>query len=142
MMITRANRRDVADLEEFFEAEEWEDPVLDKGIAFIARAGKIIGNVRLIEVEPNVLVIEDVLVASDRRGEGLGTQLMQAAMNSRGGKLYLACHEERLAWYGRLGFTQIPYEEQPEPVKQFYVDAKSAPEQLPEGHVHYFLTAR
>src|SRR5687768_6444329 len=116
MMITRATRRDTADLEEFFKAEEWENPVLDKGVAFIARAGKIVGNVRLIEVEPNILVIEDVLVASDRRGDGLGTQLVQAAMNSRGGKLYLACHEERLGWYGRLGFSQIDYDSQPEPV--------------------------
>ncbi len=142
MMITRATRRDSADLEEFFAAHEWSDPVLDKGMAFIARAGKIIGNVRLIEVDPNVVVIEDVLVASEKRGNGLGTQLMQAAMNSRGGKLYLACHEERLVWYDRLGFSPVDYETLPGPVKQFYVDAKAAPHQLPEGHVHHFMTAR
>jgi N-acetylglutamate synthase-like GNAT family acetyltransferase len=141
-MITRATRRDTDDLVEFFAEQEWDDPVLDKGIAFVARAGKIVGNVRLIEVEPNVLVIEDVLVAADKRGDGLGTQLMQAAMNSRGGKLYLACHPERLAWYQRLGFSEVPYDEQPEPVKQFFVDTNSAPDQLPDGHVHHFLTAR
>ncbi len=141
-MITRATRRDTEDLAAFFAAEEWDKPILDKGIAFIARAGNIVGNVRLIEVEPNVLVIEDVLVASDRRGDGLGTQLMQAAMNSRGGKLFLACHDERLGWYGRLGFSEIPYEDQPEAVKQFFVDAEAAPHQLPEGHIHHFLTAR
>ena len=142
MMITRASRRDADDLAEFFAEQEWEDPVLDKGIAFIARAGKIIGNVRLIEVAPDVLVIEDVLVAGDRRGDGLGTQLMQAAMNSRGGKLFLSCHPERLAWYGRLGFTEIDYDAQPDEVKGFYEATDGAPHQLPEGHIHHYLTAR
>lgn len=142
MMITRATRRDKDDLAEFFAEQEWENPVLDRGISFIARAGKIVGNVRLIEVEPDVLVIEDVLVATDKRGNGLGTQLMQAAMNSRGGKLYLACHDERLAWYGRLGFSRIDYEEQPDAVKRFFEETDAAPHQLPEGHIHHFLTAR
>ena len=141
-MITRATRRDTDDLAEFFVEQEWSDPVLDKGIAFIARAGKIVGNVRLIEVEPDVLVIEDVLVAKDKRGEGLGTQLMQAAMNSRGGKLYLACHDERLEWYRRLGFSEVGYDTQPEPVKQFFESTDAAPQQLPEGHIHHFMTAR
>ena len=142
MMITRATRRDKDDLEEFFKEQEWEDPVLDKGTAFIARSGKIIGNVRVIEVDTNVLVFEDVLVASDKRGNGLGTQLMQAALNSRGGKVFLACHDERLAWYGRLGFSEMDYEQLPFPVKTFYEDVKAAPHQLPEGHIHHFMTAR
>ena len=142
MLITRASRREAADLEEFFKEEEWKDPVLDRGVSFIARAGKIIGNVRLVEVDTNVLVIEDVLVANDRRGDGIGTQLMQATMNSRGGKLYLACHDERLNWYGRLGFTVVDFDELPDPVKKFYEDTNAAPHQLPEGHVHHFLTAR
>ena len=142
MMITRATRRDAADLEEFFKEQEWDDPVLDKGKSFIARAGKIVGNVRVIEVDENVLVFEDVLVASDRRGNGLGTQLMQTALNSRGGKVFLACHDERLAWYGRLGFSEIPFDEQPVAVKEFYEEVKAAPHQLPEGHIHHFMTAR
>src|SRR5688572_1417806 len=142
MMITRATRRDTDDLVEFFKAEEWDKPILDKGTAYVARAGNIVGNVRLIEVDTNVLVIEDVLVAEAKRGAGLGTQLMQAAMNSRGGKLFLACHPERLGWYQRLGFSEIAYEDQPEPVKQFFVDAEAAPDQLPEGHIHHFMTAR
>jgi predicted N-acetyltransferase YhbS len=87
-------------------------------------------------------VIEDVLVAKKRRGDGVGTQLMQAAMNSRGGKLYLACHDERLAFYGRLGFTQTDYEGLPDPVKKFYEETDAAPHQLPDGHIHYFMTAR
>ena len=141
-MITRASRRDVDDLKEFFAENEWKGAILDKGTSFVARVGKIVGNVRVIEVDTNVLVFEDVLVAEDRRGDGLGTQLMQAALNSRGGKVFLACHEERLEWYGRLGFTQTDFDELPELVKAFYRETDAAPDQLPEGHVHYFLTAR
>jgi GNAT superfamily N-acetyltransferase len=98
MFITRG-RHDRSDLEEFFKAHDWEGPHLDKGVGFIARDGGIVGTLRLIEVEPNVVVIEDVLVKEDRRGQGIGVQLMRAAMNSRGGRLFLCCHPERIAFY-------------------------------------------
>ena len=142
MFITRATRHDTADLEEFFRGEDWDDPVLDRGIAFIARDGAIVGNVRLIEIEPQVLVVEDVLVRGDRRGGGIGANLMQAAMNSRGGTLYLCCHPERLRFYADLGFSELPYEDLPEPIQGFFRERGDAPDMLPPGHIHHFLKAR
>src|SRR5918999_6204503 len=108
MFITRATRHDKTDLEEFFKAHEWDDAHLDQGVAFIARDGGIVGSVRLIEVEPNLVIIEDVLVDKGRRGSGIGAQVMRAAMNSRGGKLFLCCHPERTDFYNRLGFSELP----------------------------------
>lgn len=142
MFITRATRHDKADLEEFFTKEEWDDPVLDKGVAFIARDGGIVGNVRLIPIEPETHIVEDVLVGSDRRGQGLGERLMQAAMNSKGGTLYLCCHPERLRFYGDLGFAELPFEELPESVRVYFQEHGDSPDKLPPDHVHHFMKAR
>ena len=142
MFITRATRHDRDDIEKFFAAHEWDDPYLDKGVALVARDGEIVGNVRLIEVEPNVVVIEDVLVKHDRRGQGIGAQLIQAAMNSRGGKLFLCCHRERRAFYERLGFAEVTYEEMPGSARAHFEADGSAPHQLPEHHVHLFMASR
>jgi N-acetylglutamate synthase-like GNAT family acetyltransferase len=142
LFITRVSRHDRTDLEDFFKAHDWNDPHLDQGVGFIARDGGIVGALRLIEVEPNVLVIEDVLVKDDRRGQGIGAQLMRAAMNSRGGRLVLCCHPERIAFYERQGFTEIPYEELPESARGFFEADEAAPHQTEKGHVHHFMTAR
>lgn len=140
MLITRATRHDRQDLDSFYSANDWGDHHLDKGTAFLAREGAVVGALTLIEVEPQTVVIEDVLVEPARRGNGLGTQLMKAAMNSRGGTLFLCCHEERLDFYRRLGFDDVPFEQLPEPVQTFMREDGAFP--FTEDHVHYFMKAR
>lgn len=143
MFITRATRHDQADRLSFFEAHEWDHhtgPL--KEIPFIARDGGIVGNVSLLEVDPQTLIVEDVLVHKERRKEGIGRRLMQAAMNSRGGKLFLCCHSDTLGFYSKFGFTEVPFEDLPERIQQFMIEDDAAPHQLAEGHVHHFLTAR
>lgn len=142
MFITRATRHDRSDLEEFFSSEKWDDPVLDAGVAFIARDGGIVGNARLIEVEPQTVVVEDVLVKEDRRGSGIGAEVMRAAMNSRGGTLYLCCHPERMRFYNHIGFAEVPFEELPESVQTYFRDHGDSPDQLADDHIHHFLKAR
>jgi hypothetical protein len=88
------------------------------------------------------VIIEDVLVDKDRRGAGIGAQVMRAAMNSRGGKLFLCCHPERTAFYQRLGFSELAFDEMPDSVKGWFIEGETAPHQIPEGHVHHFMTAR
>src|SRR5688500_19511498 len=109
MFITRATRHDADDILSLLATNEWaEDFAPQKGKTFIARDGGVIGHVQLIEVEPQTVVIDQVLVLEERRGDGIGTKLMQAAMNSLGGKLFLCCHEERIPFYERLGFQLLP----------------------------------
>lgn len=143
MFITRATRHDQADRIEFFESHEWD---YHKGhlkeVAYVARDGGIVGNVSLLEVDPQTLIVEDVVVAEDRRGQGVGRQLMQAAMNSRGGKLFLCAHPEEKGFYEKLGFSEVPFDELPERIRQLMIEDDAAPHQLDEGHVHHFLTAR
>lgn len=143
MFITRATRHDEADRVAFFEANEWDYHQGHlKEVAFIARDGGIVGNCSLLEVDPQTLIVEDVVVDKNRRGEGIGRQLMQAAMNSRGGKLYLCTHHEEKGFYEKFGFTEVPFDQLPAEIQKLMEADNAAPHQLDEGHIHHFLTAR
>ena len=141
MFITRTTRHDEADLEAFYKEHEWQ-MTEGKAKGFLARDGSIVGALRLFEVEPDKVVIEDVLVRDGRRGEGIGAQLMNAAMMSRGGTLFLCCHPERKAFYERLGFAEKPFDDLPDSIREWFIKDEAAPHQVDEGHVHHFMTAR
>lgn len=140
MFITRATRHDRVDLERLLTEHEWDLEHVDKGVAFIARDGGLVGTVRLIEVAPQTVVVEDVLVHRDRRKEGIGRQLIQAAMNSRGGTLYLCCHDDRLRFYRHFGFEEVPFDDLPPEVQQFMRDTEAWPDS--PDHRHSFMKAR
>ena len=142
MFITRATRHDKADIEEFYKEHDWEMSTQGKSVGFVARDGVIVGALQLFEPETNQVIIEDVLVRDGRRGEGIGAQLMKAAMMSRGGKLFLVCHPERRAFYERQGFSERPFDELPESVRDWFINEEAAPHQVEEGHIHLFMTAR
>ncbi|MDP9223648.1 MAG: GNAT family N-acetyltransferase [Actinomycetota bacterium] len=140
MLIARATRHDKGDLEAFYAAHEWTDPHLEQGVSFIARQGGIVAGLTVIDVAPQTVIIEDVLVDENQRGRGLGTQLLQAAMNSRGGTMVLCCHDERIAFYGRLGFEEVPFDQLPEAAQRFMRDDHAYP--FTPDHVHHFMKAR
>jgi N-acetylglutamate synthase-like GNAT family acetyltransferase len=142
MFITRASRRDRAELQEFYTSQEWGEVNVDSGVAFFARQGAIVGAIRLAEAEPNVLMVEDVVVREDLRGTGIGKALMQAAMNSRGGKLYLVTHDDVIGFYEKFGFATVDYDSLPETVKAHIEHEGDAPHQIEGGHEHFFMTAR
>ena len=140
MFVTRATRHDRADLEKLLVDHEWELDLLDKGVAFIARDGGVVGTVRLIEVAPQTVVVEDVLVHRDRQKEGIGRRLVQTALNSRGGTLYLCCHGDRKRFYGHFGFEELLFDDLPAEVQQFMRDTNAWPDS--PDHRHYFMKAR
>lgn len=141
MFITKATRHDVTDIAELLEPYGQSPPEPRDGIVFIARAGKVLGTLRLKEVAPSAVVIDKMVVDEPRRGEGIGRQLMQAAMNAKGGKLYLYCHEDVRGFYEKFGFEPVAPDALPEPVMDHFVTAGEYP--APEGHpAHHFFTAR
>jgi N-acetylglutamate synthase-like GNAT family acetyltransferase len=139
VFITRASRHDRADISEFLEANGWEAD-LTRGATYFARDGKVVGSLRLIEVEPQTVVVDDVVVEEARRDQGIGRALMQAAMNSRGGTLYLACHEEHVVFYEKLGFALVADESLPASVVAYLTEEGDYPST--EAHRHYFMRAR
>jgi N-acetylglutamate synthase-like GNAT family acetyltransferase len=139
MFITRATRHDRPDIQQFLEAHGWEAD-LTTGATFFARDGGVVGSIRLIEVEPRVVVVDTVVVDAGRRREGIGRALLQAAMNSRGGTLYLCCHDEHIAFYEKFGFAQVEGPELPDRVASYFRDVGDLPST--EDHRHLFMRAR
>jgi predicted N-acetyltransferase YhbS len=140
LFITRATRHDKPDVKELLTEHGWDDANVDEGTVFMARDGNVVGCVKLVEVAAQTLVVDDMLVRDGRRREGIGSDLMRAAMNSRGGTMYLCCHEENIVFYERFGFAALPAPELPAPVIEYLERVGDYPE--PEGHVHYYMKAR
>ena len=141
MFITRASRRDADEILEFYRGQQWdEDMDLSAGTALIARQRPIVGVVRLLDVAPQTVIVEDVVVHKDHRRTGIGSQLMRAAMNSRGGTLFLSCHDDTVPFYQRFEFSERPFESLPEPVQAHFRATGDYPSE--PGHIHHFLTAR
>lgn len=140
MFITRATRHDFDDIRQLMESNSWDVPDFKTGTTFLARDGKVVACIRMIEVAPNSIVVDDVLVDEPRRGEGIGRRLMEAAMNSRGGTLFVCCHGEHIGFYEEFGFKQIPADTLPEPISDHYAAEGSLTPR--EGHQHFFMTAR
>ena len=116
MFVTRATRHDASDIADLLAAHDWPVAEPSSGTFFVAREGAVVGCVRLWEVAPQTLVVRDVMVAAERRGEGVGAQLMQTAMNSRGGTLYLRCGDGEAPFFERLGFAITKPAELPDEV--------------------------
>jgi N-acetylglutamate synthase-like GNAT family acetyltransferase len=140
MFVTRATRHDKADILELLATNGWEDSDIDRGKMWIARDGKVAGVVRLVEVAPQTVVVDDMLVREDRRGEGIGRRVLEAAMMGMGGTLYLCCHPEYVSFYEKFGFTEVAPDALLQPVADYFVEVEDLPP--PEGHVHHFMSAR
>jgi predicted N-acetyltransferase YhbS len=140
MFITRATRHDKADVRELLDEHGWGDSSVDTGTIFMARDGAVVGCVKIVEVAPQTLVVDDMLVRDGRRRQGIGTDLMRAAMNSRGGTMWLCCHDHQMSFYERFGFAVVPEPDLPEAVVTYLESVGDMP--APDGHVHYFMKAR
>ncbi|MGH2735850.1 MAG: hypothetical protein ACRDKZ_09740 [Actinomycetota bacterium] len=116
MFVTRAGRHDKADLQEFVSTLRGEAVDTSQGTAMIAREGAIVGCLRIIEVEPNTLVYEDLLVG-EGRDESVARQLLQAAMNNKGGTIFAAVPLQQVALLEELGFTILEAAGAPERVR-------------------------
>jgi N-acetylglutamate synthase-like GNAT family acetyltransferase len=140
LLVTRASRRDHDEIRAFYAEQEWDD--VKDGTFFIARRGPIIGALCLITLEPDVTLVEDVLVHRDHRGVGIGARLVEAAMNNKGGTMYLCCHDERIDFYERLGFRKIDQNDLPASAQSFWREDGALKEEYEPDHVHHFMRAR
>jgi len=135
MFVTRAGRHDRSDLKEFIESRRGGEVDIAEGTAMIAREGSIIGCIRLIEVESGTLVYDDVLVA-EGRDETVAKQLIQAAMNNKGGTIFVAAPAAETGLFAEFGFAPIDRSDAPVPVGEHW-DSHEGP-----GEDAVYLRAR
>lgn len=121
MFVTRAGRHDRADLQEFVSAQRGEEVDTSRGSAMIAREGAIVGCVRIVEVETNTLVYDDLLIAN-HKDRATTKQLVQAAMNNKGGSIFTAADPADEPGLFELGFTEIDFDEIPETVRSYFAE--------------------
>jgi N-acetylglutamate synthase-like GNAT family acetyltransferase len=117
VFITRASRHDRPDVEEFLARQGWPTSDVSKGALFFAREGGVVGCVHLLEVEPASVVVKDLVVDSARRRRGIGRSLLQAAMNSRGGTLYVRCDADAEGFFERFDFAPVDEDDVPGAVR-------------------------
>jgi predicted N-acetyltransferase YhbS len=141
VFITKATRHDRADIAEFLAANGFGGGDVARGATFFARDGGVIGSIRLVEVEPGAVVVDDMVVAAERRRQGIGTSLMRAAMNSRGGALFVRCVSQHRPFFEDVGFATVPESELPAAVR-VYLSARDHPDRPPTGSGRLFMRAR
>ena len=129
MFVTRAGRHDKVDLKEFIEERRGGEVDISEGTAMIAREGSIVGCIRLIEVESGSLVYDDVLIA-EGRDETVAKQLIQAAMNNKGGTIFTAVQTAGTELFSSFGFAPIDRAEAPGPVVEYWSSHQGPGEDL------------
>jgi N-acetylglutamate synthase-like GNAT family acetyltransferase len=139
VFVTRASRREVDEIKEFYDRNDWDPVDFSKGQAYIARQGSILATLLMVSVG-HVTVIDDVLVDEDRRKEGIGTTLINAAMNNRGGTLWLCCHDYTVGYYERFGFEVVERDQLPEEIFAYFKTDGTFDDS--KDHYHYVMKAR
>jgi predicted N-acetyltransferase YhbS len=75
-----------------------------QGTFWVARSPGIIAGLSLSEVDGGQW-LTGLLVAPDRRSEGVGEQLVAAALENACASTWLFCHPSLALYYGRQGFA-------------------------------------
>jgi len=130
-----ASEDELADMERMLADNDRGGQRYEWGRWFVARdGGEIVGAIHVAEVD-GALYLDDVSVAEARRGAGLGSEFVRTLLHDR--NVYLACHDNRIAFYERLGFEVIEQSALPRQV----LDHAYRTEDLPNGpdHVHHIM---
>jgi N-acetylglutamate synthase-like GNAT family acetyltransferase len=68
---------------------------------------EVVAAVHLHHFPHREFLVTAMVVRADRRGAGIGAELMCSAMASTPGTWWLECRHERVAFYRRLGFDVV-----------------------------------
>ncbi|MDX2138625.1 MAG: GNAT family N-acetyltransferase [Chloroflexota bacterium] len=83
----------------------------------IAEDGGAVVGIGQIRPYPRCRELGSLVVAPERRGTGVGAQLVRALLASEPGPVYLECGGHNEAFYLRFGFRPIPWHQVPMPLK-------------------------
>ena len=106
----------------------WPDTHLEGEVWVLRDLGGLVGSIQLIELVSGLILIGAIVVRSDARGRGLGSEMARCVLTTRTAEWWLECREQRMAFYGRLGFAVVAAAEVNELVRE-RVGPNSAREQ-------------
>ena len=106
----------------------WPDTHLEGEVWVLRDLGGLAGSIQLIELVSGLILIGAIVVRSDARGRGLGSEIARFVLATRTAEWWLECREQRMAFYGRLGFAVVATAEVNEVVRE-RVGPNSAREQ-------------
>ena len=85
----------------------WPDTHLEGEVWVLRDLGGLAGSVQLIELAPDLFLIGAIVVRSDARGRGLGSEMARKVLATRTAEWWLECRQQRVAFYRRLGFAVV-----------------------------------
>jgi predicted N-acetyltransferase YhbS len=130
--------RDRPAVEAVLRSNHWDLDELGEGEIFVARDdGEVVGVVHGADVAPEAFYIAAVVVKEDRRGRGVGSELMRAVMAERPGRFFLACHDNRVAFYERLGYQLVEESDLPTEAREYAYRVADLPSR--PDHVHHLM---
>jgi N-acetylglutamate synthase-like GNAT family acetyltransferase len=130
-----ASEEDVPAIEKLLAENDRGEHPYSWGWWFVARdGGEIIGTIHVADVE-DARYLDDVVVVAARRGAGIGTEFVRSRLEGR--DVFLACHDNRTAFYERLGFEEVTENELPKPVLEHAYRTEDLPTS-PE-HLHHLM---
>nr|WP_225935912.1 GNAT family N-acetyltransferase [Pseudomonas fakonensis] len=74
-----------------------------EGVQWVARNGEIVAGMNLLPVAAGHW-LTGLFVAPSQRGQRVGSQLLEAALNATPGPVWLFCDPQLVPFYARLGF--------------------------------------
>ncbi len=99
------------------------------GDVLVSRQGDaVVGVVHVVAFPPRDVLVGAMVVRQDRRGRGIGADLMRAAMAAAPGTWWLECRHERIAFYRRLGFDLVDEGAVPRDVRSTVGEHPSRPQ--------------
>jgi N-acetylglutamate synthase-like GNAT family acetyltransferase len=138
IQLDRAGPDEVPAIRKALADNDWGLTTYERGEWFVARdAGEIVGVIHATDVDPETRYFDDVLVVKDRRGSGIGAELMRFVMADRDAAFYLVCHEPRIAFYRRLGFELVDESDAPDPIREHAHRTDDLP--TSPDHVHHLM---
>jgi len=99
------------------------------------RAGELLGTASLVEVSPEVVYIDALVVRRDSRGHGLGSVMLQRLLQGRDAIWWIECRDERVSFFERNGFVAANEQAFPQGVRDFV----ARPGAIPSGRRHNFM---
>ena len=125
-------------IEAVLRSNDWDIDELGEGEIFVARDdSEVIGVAHGAEVAAATFYIAAVVVREDRRGKGIGGEMMRALMAAHPGISFLACHDNRVAFYRRLGYELVEESDLPIEAREYAYRVADLPSR--PDHVHRLL---